>query len=219
MEVKLAAGWKRLLGTEFVQPYFIELASFVRSEYQHFTCYPPAGQVFSAFDRCAPDALKVVILGQDPYHGPGQANGLCFSVADGVAVPPSLRNIFREVQEDTGAPLPATGNLGRWADQGVLLLNATLTVRAAQPGSHQRRGWETFTDAVVSAINLRHEHVVFMLWGNYAMKKGAVIDSGRHLVLTSAHPSPLAGGAFFGNRHFSMANDYLIRNGKTAITW
>ena len=219
MEVKLAAGWKRLLGTEFVQPYFTELAAFVRSEYLNFTCYPPAGHVFSAFDHCAPDATKVVILGQDPYHGPGQANGLCFSAADGVAVPPSLRNIFREVQEDTGAPVPATGNLRRWADQGVLLLNATLTVRAAQPGSHQHKGWETFTDAVVSAVNRHHNHVVFMLWGNYARKKGAAIDTTRHLVLTSAHPSPLARGAFAGNRHFSKANDYLIRHGKTPITW
>lgn len=215
----MSDGWKSLLQTEFIQPYFIELVEFVKSEYRSHTCYPPGKQIFSAFDHCTPDRLKVVILGQDPYHGPGQANGLCFSVADHVAMPPSLKNIFKEVQADVGSPIPTTGNLSRWADQGVLLLNATLTVRGGAAGSHQGKGWEIFTDAVVRTINDRFEHVVFMLWGNYAKKKGAIIDTRRHLVLTSAHPSPLAGGAFAGNKHFSQANAYLLQTGKQPILW
>ncbi|MBL7943408.1 MAG: uracil-DNA glycosylase [Flavobacteriales bacterium] len=219
MEVHMSDGWKSLLQTEFIQPYFIELVEFVKSEYRSHTCYPPGKQIFSAFDHCTPDRLKVVILGQDPYHGPGQANGLCFSVADHVAMPPSLKNIFKEVQADVGSPIPTTGNLSRWADQGVLLLNATLTVRGGAAGSHQGKGWEIFTDAVVRTINDRFEHVVFMLWGNYAKKKGAIIDTRRHLVLTSAHPSPLAGGAFAGNKHFSQANAYLLQTGKQPILW
>jgi uracil-DNA glycosylase len=182
--------------------------------------YPPGLQIFAAFDRTPYDKVKVVILGQDPYHGPGQANGLCFSVNDGVPYPPSLLNIFKEVQSDTGAPIPTSGDLGRWADQGVLLLNATLTVAAHQAGSHQGHGWEQFTDAVIRTLAEQREHLVFILWGSYAIKKGAYINRMRHLVLTSPHPSPLsAHRGFFGNHHFSQANAYLIQHGLTPITW
>ena len=192
----------------------------MRSQYQTETVYPPAARIFAAFDACPVDEVKVVILGQDPYHGPGQANGLCFSVAPGVQMPPSLVNIFKEVHDDTGAPIPADGDLTRWARQGVLLLNATLTVRAHQAGSHQGMGWELFTDAVIRELATSRSGLVFMLWGSYAIRKGALIDRTRHLVLTSPHPSPLSAyRGFFGNRHFSQANAWLQSHGKTPIQW
>lgn len=220
MNVRIEPTWAEQLKDEFAKPYFRELAEFVRSEYGSRTVYPPAGRIFAAFDACGFEDVKVVILGQDPYHGPGQANGLCFSVADGVAVPRSLVNIFKEVMADTGAPLPRTGNLERWARQGVLLLNATLTVRAHEAGSHQGRGWEEFTDAVVRRLNEEREGLVFILWGSYAARKGELVDRSRHLVLTSAHPSPLsASRGFFGNHHFTQANDYLKLHGKEPIVW
>ncbi len=219
-EVRIEAGWKKALSDEWTQPYFGALTTFVGERYRSGRVYPPGSRIFAAFDACPFDDVKVVILGQDPYHGPGQANGLCFSVNDGVAMPPSLINIFKEVSSDTGAPMPSTGNLERWARQGVLLLNATLTVEEHQAGSHQGHGWETFTDHVISAISAGKEHVVFILWGSYARSKSALIDRNRHLILTSAHPSPLSAyRGFFGNHHFSLANDYLKRNGKTPITW
>jgi uracil-DNA glycosylase len=192
----------------------------VRAEYKSYRIYPPGSQIFNAFNLCPFDKVKVVIIGQDPYHGPGQAHGLCFSVNDGVPFPPSLRNIFKEVNADTGAPIPQSGNLTRWATQGVLLLNATLTVREHSAGSHQRRGWESFTDAVIRIISEQKSKVVFILWGAYAQSKASLIDSSRHLVLRSVHPSPLSAHAgFFGNHHFSLANDYLVRNGLTSIDW
>ena len=195
-------------------------ARFVHDEYRSGTVYPPASQVFAAFDACPFDRVRVVILGQDPYHGPGQANGLCFSVNPGVRMPPSLVNIFREVSDDTGAPFPADGNLDRWARQGVLLLNATLTVREHSAGSHQRHGWETFTDAAIKALSDRASHIVFLLWGSYAIGKRSLIDESRHLVLTSPHPSPLsAHRGFFGNHHFSRANQYLVLHGLPPIQW
>ena len=210
MDVKIAPSWKAILGVEFEKPYFQQLALFVREEYQQHTCYPPGKLIFNAFDHCPFDQAKVVIIGQDPYHGPGQANGLCFSVADHINMPPSLVNIFKEIQADLGKPIPQTGNLERWADQGVLLLNATLTVRARTAGSHQNKGWEQFTDAVIRFLSERKEHLVFMLWGSYAQKKGEVIDENKHYVLRSAHPSPFsADRGFFGSRHFSKANAYL----------
>lgn len=220
MDVRIAESWKARLQPEFEQPYFQELAAFVKQEYQEQTVYPPGSQIFSAFDHCSFDDLRVVILGQDPYHGPGQANGLCFSVNDGVTFPPSLRNIFKEIASDCGIPAPASGNLERWADQGVLLLNATLTVRARTAGSHQKKGWELFTDRVIEIISKEKEHVVFLLWGAYAQNKGSVIDASRHLVLKSAHPSPFsADRGFFGNKHFSKANTYLQANDLQAINW
>lgn len=219
-EVRIEAGWKNALSAEWTQPYFGALTTFVSERYRSGRVYPPGSKIFAAFDACPFDEVKVVILGQDPYHGPGQANGLCFSVNTGVAMPPSLINIFKEVSADTGAPMPTDGNLERWARQGVLLLNATLTVDEHQAGSHQGHGWETFTDHVISAISAGKENVVFILWGSYARSKGALIDRSRHLVLTSAHPSPLSAyRGFFGNHHFSIANDYLKRNGKTPIVW
>lgn len=220
MDVKIEASWKHQLQDEFEKAYFSQLTNFVRSEYQTQTIYPPAKLIFNAFEQCPFDRVKVVILGQDPYHGPGQAHGLCFSVNDGVEFPPSLRNIFKEIQADTGAPIPASGNLERWAKQGVLLLNATLTVRAHQAGSHQKRGWEQFTDAVIHLVADRLEHVVFILWGNYAISKGEFIDLRKHLVLKSVHPSPLsASRGFFGNHQFSTANKYLEEWGKEPISW
>lgn len=220
MNVKIHPFWLKVLAQEFNQPYFAELASYVREQYSSHVIFPPAGRIFAAFDACPFDEVKVVILGQDPYHDYGQANGLCFSVADGVAMPPSLLNIFKEVSSDTGVPMPTSGNLERWAKQGVLLLNATLTVEAHRAASHQGRGWERFTDSVISQISAHKSDVVFMLWGNFAIRKGTLIDSSRHLVLTSPHPSPLsAHRGFFGNRHFSRANDYLIAHGKTPIKW
>ncbi len=220
LDVKIEQSWKALLQEEFDKPYFAELTEFVRAEYKSYRIYPPGSQIFNAFNLCPFDKVKVVIIGQDPYHGPGQAHGLCFSVNDGVPFPPSLRNIFKEINADTGAPIPQNGNLTRWATQGVLLLNATLTVREHSAGSHQRRGWETFTDAVIRIISEQKSNVVFILWGAYAQSKSALIDSSRHLVLRSVHPSPLSAHAgFFGNHHFSLANDYLVRNGLTSIDW
>lgn len=221
MEVKIDASWKEMLKEEFEKDYFRRLTDFVRNEYAGTTpIYPPARLIFNAFDHCPFNEVKVVILGQDPYHGAGQANGLCFSVNKGVKFPPSLQNIFKEIESDTGSPVPQDGDLTRWSDQGVLLLNATLTVREAQAGSHQKRGWEEFTDAAIRALAERRENIVFILWGSYAQKKGAFIDRNRHLVLSSPHPSPLSAyQGFFGNRHFSRANAYLQEHGKEAIKW
>lgn len=221
MDVRIDVSWKAVLQKEFEKDYFARLASFVREEYAGTTpIYPPARLIFNAFDHCPFNEVKVVILGQDPYHGAGQANGLCFSVNKGVAFPPSLMNIFKEIQSDIGTPIPQDGDLTRWSDQGVLLLNATLTVRASQAGSHQKRGWEEFTDAAIRELAERRENIVFILWGSYAQKKGAFIDRNRHLILTSPHPSPLSAyQGFFGNHHFSRANSYLAEHGKKEIIW
>ena len=220
MNVKIEESWKRELATEFEKPYFAELTEFVRSEYSATTVYPPAKLIFNAFDHCPFDKVKAVIIGQDPYHGPGQANGLCFSVNKEIKMPPSLVNIFKEISSDTGKPMPTDGDLTRWSRQGVLLLNATLTVRAGNAGSHQRRGWETFTDAAIRILAEKRENLVFILWGSYAQQKGAFIDRNRHLVLTSPHPSPLSAYAgFFGNHHFTLTNDYLAKHGKEPIDW
>lgn len=220
MHVKIEESWQKVLQDEFEKPYFKELVSFVKDEYTAQKVYPPGNQIFNAFEMCPFDKVEVVILGQDPYHGPKQANGLAFSVSDEVRIPPSLLNIFKEIKNDLGKDLPPTGNLERWAKQGVLLLNATLTVRAGDAGSHQRKGWEEFTDAVVKKVNDQKEHVVFMLWGAYAQKKGAFIDERKHLVLKAAHPSPFAADrGFFGSRHFSKANAYLEQYGKKPIDW
>ena len=220
MDVRIETSWKQRLAAEFEKDYFIKLTEFVRSEYMRTTIYPPAKLIFNAFDHCPFDKVKVVIIGQDPYHGPGQAHGLCFSVNEGVPNPPSLQNIFKEIQSDLGTPIPPNGDLTRWANQGVLLLNATLTVQAHQAGSHQRRGWETFTDAAIRILAEEREHIVFIQWGAYAQKKGAFIDRNKHLVLTSAHPSPLSAyNGFFGNKHFSRANEYLKMHGETGIDW
>ena len=220
MNVQIEESWKQRLAPEFEKDYFVRLTDFVRSEYQTTTIYPPGKLIFNAFNLCPFDKAKVVIIGQDPYHGPGQAHGLCFSVNDGVVFPPSLQNIFKEIKSDLGTPIPPNGDLTRWANQGVLLLNATLTVRAHQAGSHQRKGWEEFTDAAIRILAEQREHLVFILWGAYAQKKGAFIDRNKHLVLTSAHPSPLSAyNGFFGNKHFSRANEYLIAQGETPINW
>lgn len=220
MNVQIEPTWKEALAPEFEKEYFVRLTDFVRSEYGTTTIYPPGKLIFNAFNLCPYDKVKVVIIGQDPYHGPGQAHGLCFSVNDGVPFPPSLQNIFKEIHDDLGSPMPTSGNLTRWAEQGVLLLNATLTVRAHQAGSHQRKGWEEFTDAAIRVLAEGREHLVFILWGAYAQKKGAFIDRNKHLVLTSVHPSPLSAYAgFFGNKHFSRANDYLVQHGQTPIRW
>jgi len=220
MNVKMEESWKLQLSSQFEQPYFQQLVQFVRAEYAAGTCYPPGRLIFNAFDATPFDSVKVVILGQDPYHDEGQAHGLCFSVNDGVAFPPSLQNIFKEIQQETGAPIPTSGNLTRWAHQGVLLLNSMLTVRAHQAGSHQGHGWEQFTDAVIARLNEGRDNLVFLLWGSYAIKKGALIDRTRHLVLSSAHPSPLSSyRGFFGNRHFILCNEYLIKHGKQPILW
>lgn len=221
MDVKIEASWKSQLEGEFKKDYFLQLTSFVSSEYKNHRCFPPGSKIFSAFDHTPFDQVKVVIIGQDPYHGPGQANGLCFSVQKGVAKPPSLVNIFEELHRDLNIEIPSHGDLQPWADQGVMLLNATLTVRAHQAGSHQRKGWETFTDKVIKALSERREGLVFMLWGGYAKKKGSKIDRTKHLVLTSGHPSPLSAnrGYWFGNRHFSQTNTYLEATGKQAINW
>jgi len=220
MDVRIDSSWKEHLQHEFDKPYFRELTDFVRQEYGQTTVYPPAKLIFNAFDLCPFDQVKVVIIGQDPYHGPGQAHGLCFSVNDGIDFPPSLRNIFKEIESDLGKPVPASGNLTRWAEQGVLLLNATLTVRAHSAGSHQKRGWEIFTDAVIKELAEKRNGLVFILWGSYAQKKGAFIDRSRHLVLQSAHPSPLSAyNGFFGNHHFSLTNQWLTDHGQTAIDW
>ena len=220
MDVRIEAGWKERLKGEFSQPYFAELTQFVRNEYAAGDVYPPGRDIFAAFDACPFEDVRVVILGQDPYHEPGQAHGLCFSVNDGVPFPPSLVNIFKEIAQDLGKPMPTSGNLMRWAQQGVLLLNATLTVRAHQAGSHQNRGWERFTDAVIHRLAEEREHIVFILWGSYAQRKGAFIARDRHLVLQSPHPSPLSAyRGFFGNGHFSKANEYLVQHGYKPIEW
>lgn len=220
MDVRISEDWKEALGEEFGKPYFKVLTDFVREEYANGKCFPSGRNIFRAFDKCPLDQLKVVIIGQDPYHGDGQANGLCFSVNDGVKFPPSLRNIFAEIESELGTPVPQSGNLDRWAEQGVLLLNAVLTVRAHEAASHAGRGWEQFTDAVVAAINQRRQDVVYMFWGNYAQKKGAIVDTSRNCVLQSPHPSPFsAHSGFFGNGHFAKANDYLTSKGQQPIVW
>ena len=221
MNVRISPSWNALLSSEFEKPYFQALTAFVKKEYSEHTCYPKGKEIFAAFDKCPVEDLKVVLLGQDPYHGEGQANGLSFSVRDGIAHPPSLVNIFREIQEDLKLPYPESGNLSRWAQQGVLLLNATLTVRANTAGSHQGQGWETFTDAVIKSISDNCQHIVFLLWGSFAKKKIALIDTQKHCVLSSGHPSPLSAnrGYWFGNKHFSKTNAYLSSVGKQAIDW
>ena len=220
MQVKIEKSWQEVLQTEFDKPYFENLVGFVKQEYASNTIFPPAGQIFNAFNTCPFNNVKVVILGQDPYHGPGQAHGLCFSVNDGIQFPPSLQNIFKEITADLGIPAPKTGNLTRWAEQGVLLLNATLTVRASQAGSHQGKGWEEFTDAVIKTISEKAENVVFILWGSYAIKKKSLINASKHCILTAPHPSPLSSyRGFFGCKHFSQTNTYLTSKGKTPINW
>jgi uracil-DNA glycosylase len=221
MEVKIEESWKEKLKGEFAQDYFKQLTAFVKDEYKEGVVYPAPKNIFRAFELCPFDKVKVVILGQDPYHGPGQANGLCFAVNEGVTLPPSLQNIFKEIESDLGKPLEhRSGDLTRWAEQGVLLLNATLTVRARTAGSHQGKGWEQFTDAVIKALSEERKNLVFILWGNYAKNKGAHIDRSKHLVIESAHPSPLSAyNGFFGSKPFSKANEYLIANGQTAIDW
>ena len=220
MDIRIEEGWKKALSHEWEEPYFKELTAFVGERYRNARIYPPGSRIFAAFDECPFNNVKVVILGQDPYHGPGQANGLCFSVNPGVAMPPSLINIFKAIQSDTGAPMPDNGDLSRWASQGVLLLNATLTVEEHRAGSHQGKGWETFTDHVISTLSQQRDNLVFILWGSYAKSKSALIDHQRHMVLTSPHPSPLsAHRGFFGNHHFSTANAYLASHGRTPIIW
>lgn len=221
MKLTIEPTWRQLLKDEFEMPYFEALTNFVENEYHSNPCFPPASNIFSAFNQTPFNEVKIVIIGQDPYHGPNQAHGLCFSVGEEAKIPPSLRNIFEEIRTDIGTTLPLNGNLQRWAQQGILLLNATLTVRAHQAGSHQKKGWEKFTDAVIQKLSTEREGIVFMLWGGPAKKKGAKIDSSKHLILSSGHPSPLAAnrGYWFGNKHFSKANDYLIENGKKPIDW
>ncbi len=220
MNVKIESSWKQHLAEEWDKDYFVKLTDFVRQEYRTKTIFPPAAKIFAAFDACPFDHVKVVILGQDPYHDVGQANGLCFSVEPGIPMPPSLINIFKEIKSDIGTDMPENGDLSRWAEQGVLLLNATLTVEAHKAASHQGKGWEEFTDEVIMRLANDRENLVFMLWGSYAIKKGAFIDRNRHLVLTSPHPSPLSAyRGFFGNKHFSKANEYLTLHKKEPITW
>ena len=220
MNVQMEESWHRRLAPEFEKPYFEALTTFVRQEYTSGPCYPPGRLIFHAFGATPFDKVKVVILGQDPYHEPGQAHGLCFSVPDGIALPPSLKNIYAEIQSELGVTPPPSGDLNRWAAQGVLLLNATLTVRRGQAASHQGRGWETLTDAAIQSLAREREHIVFMLWGSYAGKKATFIDPQKHLVLTSAHPSPLSAyRGFFGNHHFQLCNDYLAAHGKEPIKW
>lgn len=219
MDVKIETSWKEQLNEEFEKEYFEQLTHFVRDQYKTTTVFPPAKLIFNAFEHTPFDEVKVVILGQDPYHNIGQAHGLSFSVNDGVRTPPSLVNIFKEINTDLNIPISSSGNLIRWADQGVLLLNATLTVEAHKPGSHQNKGWEKFTDAAIRILSDRRQNVVFLLWGAYAQKKAELIDSQKHLVLKAAHPSPLARGAFFGNKHFSQTNDYLSSRGIDTISW
>ena len=219
-EVRMAEDWKAVIGEEFSKPYFEELISFVKQEYATSQVFPAGRNIFRAFDKCPFDKVKVVIIGQDPYHGDGQANGLCFSVNEGVPFPPSLKNIFKEVYDDVGAPIPTSGELDRWAEQGVLLLNSVLTVKAHNAASHAGHGWEIFTDAVVRAIAERKEGVVYMLWGSYAQRKGAIANPQRNFILHSVHPSPLSSyRGFFGCKHFSKANDYLRSIGKEPIKW
>jgi len=221
MQITIEPGWRAILKDEFEKPYFKDLMEFVKYEYKTSKCFPPENQIFSALNHTPFNEVKVVIIGQDPYHGDGQAHGLCFSVGEKVAIPPSLKNIFEEIRIDVGKEIPNNGYLLRWAEQGVLMLNATLTVRAHQAGSHQKRGWEKFTDAIIQKLSEEKEGIVFLLWGGPAKKKGSKVDSAKHLVLNSGHPSPLAAnrGYWFGNKHFSKANDYLIKIGKSPIEW
>jgi len=220
MEVRLEESWKKLLKDEFVKPYFKSLSEFIHNEYKKTTVYPPAKYIFNALDSLPVDKVKVIILGQDPYHGLGQAHGLSFSVPDGIDLPPSLQNIYKEIQTDIGKNSTQSGNLNRWVKEGVLLLNSTLTVRAHQAGSHQNKGWEQFTDAIINHLANQKEHLVFILWGNYAQKKGAFIDADKHLIIKSAHPSPLSAyHGFFGSRPFSKTNEYLIAHKKKPINW
>ncbi|PWH82483.1 uracil-DNA glycosylase [Algibacter marinivivus] len=221
MDVDIHDSWKPYLEEEFKKPYFLDLVSFVKFEYKNHKCFPSGNQIFNAFNNCHFNDCKVVIIGQDPYHGDGQANGLCFSVSDGIKHPPSLINIFKEIESDLGIPYPESGNLLRWANQGILLLNATLTVRAHQAGSHQKKGWEIFTDAVIKTISDKKSNVVFLLWGGYAKKKVKLIDTNKHKVLTSGHPSPLSAnrGYWFGNKNFSNTNKLLEEKGLNTIDW
>ncbi|WP_085535089.1 uracil-DNA glycosylase [Massilibacteroides vaginae] len=220
MDVKIEESWKTQLIDEFEKDYFKNLTDFIRQEYQQRQVYPLGRDIFNAFSHCPFDKVKVVILGQDPYHEPGQAHGLCFSVKEGITVPPSLVNIYKEIKTDLGITSPRSGDLTRWADQGVLLLNATLTVRAHQAGSHQNKGWETFTDAVIHRLAEQKQQLVYILWGSYAQRKGAFIDTSANLVLKAPHPSPLSSyRGFFGSKHFSKTNDYLIANGQSPIAW
>lgn len=221
MKIEFEESWAKKLNIEFQKPYFESLVNFVKTDYKEHNCYPPGKLIFNAFNKCTFDNLKVVIIGQDPYHGAGQANGLSFSVNDGVSIPPSLLNIFKELKEDLDLEIPNSGNLERWASQGVLLLNATLTVRANEPGSHQKKGWEEFTNKVIEVINNDCTSVVFLLWGKYAQNKGKIINTDKHFVLKSKHPSPLSAnfGGWFGNKHFSQTNNYLRAKGKTGIDW
>ena len=220
MEVKIEESWKLRLKDEFQKEYFMKLADFVKDEYRTKTIYPPGSLIFNAFNLCPFDRVKAVIIGQDPYHGTGQAHGLCFSVRDGIEFPPSLINIFKEIEDDLGIKKPSSGNLERWANQGVLLLNATLTVIAHHAGSHQRKGWEEFTDVAINILNNEKQNLVFFLWGAYAQKKGENINESKHMILKSVHPSPLsASRGFFGNKHFGRCNEYLIKNGITPIKW
>lgn len=220
MDIKIEESWKNRISGEFDKEYFKQLVSYVKQEYQNHQIYPPGKLIFNALDLCPFDKVKAVIIGQDPYHGPNQAHGLCFSVQDGVTFPPSLRNIFKEINNDLGKAIPKTGDLTSWAKQGVLLLNATLTVRAHHAGSHQKKGWETFTDEIIRKVAAEKENLVFFLWGAYAQKKGEFIDSNKHLVLKSVHPSPLsASRGFFGNKHFSKCNEYLLSKNKSPIEW
>ena len=219
-EPKIEPGWLEVLRSEFDNPYFIELKSFLLEEKKMYHVYPPGNRIFAAFDHTPFSKVKVVVLGQDPYHGDGQAHGLCFSVPDGIALPPSLQNIYKELNTDLGIPVARSGNLEKWADQGVLLLNATLTVRANQAGSHQRRGWENFTDEVIRQLSARHTGLVFILWGSYAQAKEAMIDTSKHFILKAVHPSPLSVyRGFFGCRHFSKTNELLSKAGKETIDW
>lgn len=220
MRVKIEPSWKKILVDEFEKPDFENLTAFVRNEYQTKIVYPPPKLIFNAFELCPFDDVRVVILGQDPYHGSRQAHGLCFSVPDGISMPPSLKNIYKEINNDLNLPMPQSGNLEHWARQGVLLLNATLTVRANSPASHQRKGWEEFTDAVIEKLSSEKEGLIFLLWGRYAQEKGRIIDESKHVVLKAAHPSPYSATAgFFGCRHFSKTNDYLVSRGKNSIQW
>ena len=217
----MEASWQQELKEEFDKPYFKSLTDFVTQEYSTNTCFPPEGEIFSAFDHCPFNNVKVVIIGQDPYHGEGQANGLCFSVQNGIAHPPSLKNIFKEIETDLGIQTPVSGNLDRWSAQGILLLNATLTVRAHEAGSHQKKGWEQFTDVVIDTLSRKRENIIFLLWGGFAKKKGKKIDASKHFILLSGHPSPLSAnrGYWFGNKHFSTVNDILLSKGQAPIKW
>lgn len=221
MHVKIDPSWNKVLKEEFEKPYFLQLTDFVKKEYADYTCYPKGKDIFAAFNHCSFEQVKVVIIGQDPYHGENQANGMCFSVHDGISHPPSLINIFKELEKDLNKPYPKSGNLATWADQGVLLINATLTVRSGEAGSHQNKGWEYFTDKIIEEISIRKEHIVFLLWGGFAKKKGKIIDEKKHFVLTTGHPSPLSAnrGYWFGNKHFSKANAYLKSLNQPEIIW